>query len=306
MSARLGIDLWIKRDDLTGFAGSGNKGRKLEYLMADALQNQADVIVTSGAYQSNFVRQLGAACNVFDIHLHAVTMHWPYPDGERRTRPCNWEQPTVATGNAFLNQLQGIQVEVMADSTFDDLEQRASETAHDWRDKGKRVYEIPGGGSSPIGALGFVNAIQEIGEQSDAFDTIVFASGSGGTQSGLAFGAKRANLKTRILGVCTDNEPEMVDLFAEIADGIAQITLTDLEMSPHDFELSMEFCGEGYQVPTPQSNHAIELMAKVEGIFLDPTYTAKAFAGVIEMAKRGELSGRTLFWHTGGFPLLFS
>lgn len=274
--------------------------------MADAIANQAEVIVTSGAYQSNFVRQLGAACRIFDIHLHAVTMHWPYPDEGRKMRPTDWEQPKRLTGNALLDNLLGVELELLPDSDYDVLENRAKEVANEWRSRGKRVYEIPGGGSSAIGALGFVNAVQEIGEQSEPFETILFASGSGGTQSGLAFGVKRANLKTRVVGICTDDEPEMVELFAEIAHDLAQITLTDISLGADEFELSTEFCGKGYQAPTNESTDAIKLMADLEGIFLDPTYTAKAFAGAIEMAKRGELSGRTLFWHTGGFPLLFA
>lgn len=305
-SQALGIDLWIKRDDLTGFAGGGNKGRKLEFLIADALAQNSDCFVTCGAYQSNFVRQAAYAAQMFNMQFHAAVMHWPHPGAGRETRPANWQPEREPSGNIKLTLFSGASITVAEDGTFDELENHATAIANKLRESGKNVYQTPAGGSSPVGALGFVAAVDELLSQTTPFDQIVFASGSGSTQVGLAFGHARANVGTNIIGICTDDEPEMVDYFAEIAEGVSQLTLSDTKLSPSDFVLDTSFHGGGYQSHSDGAREAIRFLAEAEGIFLDPVYTGKAFAGLMDYAKRGKLPGRTLFWHTGGFPTLFA
>lgn len=306
LSEMLSADLWIKRDDLTGFAGGGNKGRKLEFLIADALKKGADTVVTRGAYQSNFVRQCAGACAMFGLEFHAVVMHWPFPAPGRETNPGDWEMKKELTGNAVLNKWLGAHIHVAPDNTFSHMHEIATELAEQLRDKGKKVYQIPGGGSNEIGALGFVRGFDELCQQAEPFDAIVFGSGSGGTQTGLTFAARRANVKTRVIGICTDNEPEMVDDFVEIAEPLAAITHTPLKLTAEDFDMRLDYHGGGYQVPSEETNDAIRLLARTEGIFLDPVYTGKAFVGFLDLVRKKEITGRVLFWHTGGFPVLFA
>ena len=300
-SADLGIDLWIKRDDLTGFAGSGNKGRKLEHILADLLSSGKKTAVTLGSSQSNFVRQAAAACAIYDIEFHAVVMDWPYPDEARRTRPADWPDVNELSGNLVLDRWLGANVHRVPDSTFDDLDKAARNLADE-----KDAYYIPGGGSYGIGALGFVVAAHELFRQIDDIQMIVAASGSGGTQTGLTYALAQMNSQTRFIGICTDDEPEMVNDFASIAQELDDIFGDRLNLSAEDFDLRLDYCGQGYGVPTQAATDAIRYLARREAIFLDPVYTGKAFSGVIDMARRGELSGRVVFWHTGGFPGLFA
>lgn len=305
-SEALGIELWIKRDDLSGFAGGGNKGRKLEFLIAEALEQGADCFVTRGAYQSNYVRQAAFAARMYGLEFHAAVMHWPHPGPGRETRPKDWQEPTEPTGNMLLDLLADAHIHLYPDSTFEQNDVNSTEIAEKLRGEGRKVYTTPSGGSSPTGALGFVHAVDELLNQAEPFDQIIFASGSGSTQTGLTFGHARAGLRTRLIGVCTDDEPELVDEFAELAEGVADLTLTDLKLTASDFDLRLDYHGGGYQVPSPQANEALRWLARSEGVLLDPVYTAKAFAGLLDLARRGELRGRTLFWHTGGFPTLFA
>jgi D-cysteine desulfhydrase family pyridoxal phosphate-dependent enzyme len=301
ISDDLGIDLWIKRDDLTGFAGGGNKGRKLEYLMADVVAAGASRVVTLGASQSNFVRQAAAACVMQGIEFHAVVMDWPYPDEARRTKPEGWVDSNEPTGNLVLDAWLGAYVHRLPDATFEDLDRAARELAVE-----KDAYFIPGGGSCGIGALGFVAAAHELFNQDSTVGTIISASGSGGTQTGLTYGLAQMNSKARYIGICTDDEPEMVDDFAAIAAELDDIFGDPLRLTAADFDLRLNYCGKGYGVPSEAGTEAIRYAARTEGIFLDPVYTGKAFAGIIDMATRGELTGRVVFWHTGGVPVLFA
>lgn len=306
LSEHLGCEIWIKRDDLTGFAGGGNKGRKLEYLMAEALRVGADAIVTRGAWQSNWIRQCAAACRVFGIEFHAAAAIWPYPDEARRTRPQDWPDGNLWTGNAVLNKWTWANVHLLPDMTFDQVEEEAQKIAEDLRSKGRNVFSIPGGGSTAIGAQGFIAALDEIAMQQDEFDQVVFGSGSGGTQTGLTYGGRLKGLKTRMLGICTDDEPEMVEDFALLARDLDSLLGQSLRLDAEDFWLTTDYCAGGYQVPSQQTQEAMQVLVDMEGIFLDPVYTGKAFAGLLGLARAGELPGRTLFWHTGGFPVLFA
>lgn len=300
-SEDLGIDLWIKRDDLTGFAGGGNKGRKLEYLMADVLASGKKKVVTLGATQSNFVRQCAAACAVHGIEFHGVVMDWPFPDERRRTKPDGWPFTDRVSGNLLLDHWLAARIHRLPDGTFDVLDAEARRLAEE-----EGAYFIPGGGSCGIGALGFVSAAHELLRQDPGITTVISASGSGGTQTGLTYAFAQLGGTQRYIGVCTDDEPEMVNDFAAIAAELDEIFGDPLRLTAEDFDLRMDYCGRGYGVPTSQATEAIRYMARIEGIFLDPVYTGKAFAGVMDMAKKGPLQGRVVFWHTGGFPGLFS
>ncbi len=301
VSEDLGIDLWIKRDDLSGFAFGGNKGRKLEYLIGEALQLGAQVVVTCGAAQSNFVRQLGAACAVAEIGCAAAVMDLPYNTPEDRP-----EGPPLngSDGNVVLDRIVGLDLRRYPDGTWDELYELAEQIALEYEAEGKRVYRVPIGGSSPLGAYSFLLAAQEVVQQAEPFDWIVFASSSGSTHSGLAYGL--AGTRTKVLGIACDPEPELVEEFAELARNLDSILGGERKLAPEDFLFDTGFVGPGYGVPSPEGLEAIRYLARREGIFLDPVYTAKAFAGLRSLASSGQISGRVLFWHTGGLPTLFA
>jgi D-cysteine desulfhydrase family pyridoxal phosphate-dependent enzyme len=302
LSEATGLDLWIKRDDLTGFAMGGNKGRKLEYLMPAALAMGADVVVSCGSTQSNFVRQLGAACSRHGLECVAAVMDLPYSDPPG---------PPAASGlasdggNVLLDEMLGVELRRFPDATWEELYERAEEIARELEAAGKRVYRIPVGGSSPLGAFAFVCAAEEVRAQAERpFDWIVVASSSGSTQTGLAYGFHAST--TRVLGICSDPEPELVEEFAALAAGLDDLLSEHRRMRPEDFHLDTGFVGAGYGVPSPEGDRAAALLAREEGVFLDPVYGAKAFAGLTALAERGEIRGRVLFWHTGGGPSIFA
>lgn len=298
ISDELGLDVWIKRDDLTGFAMGGNKGRKLEYLVAEALKQGADTIVTCGAAQSNFVRQLAAACSRFKIHFVALLMPLPY-----EFDPANGGLGANG-GNILLDELLGADIRMLPNGTWDELFEETERVAGQLRMEGANVYEIPIGGSSPQGAYAFLEAGIELIQQDPLFDLVIGASSSGSTQTGLTYAL--TGRPTRFRGIACDPEPEMVHEFVALAKGLDGITGLDLDLKPTDFDFDLRFVGSGYGVPSEGGNRAIEMMARMEGIFLDPVYSGKAFHGLIEMARNGELPNRVCFWHTGGSPALFA
>jgi D-cysteine desulfhydrase/L-cysteate sulfo-lyase len=288
-----GLDLWIKRDDLTGFAGGGNKGRKLEYIAPAVLESGADTVVACGSLQSNFVRQLGALCAVLGLRLVAVVMALPFepPFG----RPSG--EVAAEGGNAELDALFGVEVQVEPDGTWDELFAAASARAGRERAAGRKVFEVPIGGSMALGAYGFAAAAAEVGE---GFDSVVVPTSSGSTHAGLAWGF--AGSATRVVGVSCDPEPDVLDEVARMCaelDGLAGVSKG---VRPETLELDRSHVGAGYGVPSPEGYAAQLRVAREEGIVLDPVYSAKAMAGLISLAAEGALSGRVLFWHTGGLP----
>jgi len=297
LSAELGIDLWIKRDDLTGFAMGGNKGRKLEYLMAEAVQSRANVVVTCGASQSNFIRQLGAACSMLGMRCVAAVMDLPFaavhgkPDFEG----------SHAGGNVLLDGILGVEIVRFPDDDWEVLYAHAERIADDLEAAGAAVYRIPIGGSSPLGAYAFVEAASEI---EDPFDWVVTASSSGSTQGGLAYACH--GTETRVVGVACDPEPEIMEDLVRLVTGLDTLTGGAKQMAEGDLDLRLDWAGEAYGVPSPAGEAALARLARREGIFLDPIYSAKAFSGLLALAEQGELGGRVLFWHTGGTPALFA
>jgi D-cysteine desulfhydrase family pyridoxal phosphate-dependent enzyme len=297
LSDELGIDLWIKRDDLTGFAFGGNKGRKLEYLIGAALSQGATAVVSCGALQSNFIRQLGAACSRHGLKCGAAVMRLPF-EGEPAIGGLS-----AQGGNVLLDELLGIDLRVHEDAEWERLYELMEELAREYESGGEKVYRVPVGGSSPIGAYAFFEAGVELARQASPFDWVVFASSSGSTHTGLLYAL--AGTGVNVLGIACDPEPEIAEDFAVIGRGLAaMLGVQPLEAS--DYRLRFEWVGEGYGIPSPEGMASIQLMARRESIFLDPIYSGKAFAGLVAMAKSGELKGRILFWHTGGTPALFA
>lgn len=298
VSEDLGTDIWIKRDDLTGFAGGGNKGRKLEFLMAAARAAEADVIVTNGACQSNFIRQLGAACSVFGIRCVAVVMPSPFdadfgiPEGQK----------LLATGgNVLLDDLFGVELREIPNAPWEVLWQIAEDTALELEKSGDKVFRVPVGGSSPTGALGFFEAVAELEQH---FPTIITCSSSGSTQAGLRVGLE--GTATRLIGIAVDPEEELFDDLARIATGLSNLLGRDKLYKPTDFEVRFDWVGGGYGVLSPEGHAAIRYLARREGILLDPVYSGKAFAGLRHLVRQNEVEGPVLFWHTGGVPSLFA
>lgn len=299
LSKQTGLDLWIKRDDLTGFAFGGNKGRKLEYLIADALHQNAEVVTTCGSSQSNFIRQLGAACSMNGLICAAAAMHLPYDNAAGKPKG---DHVGGANGNVLLDRILGIDMRIYPDDDWETLYAHAEDLAKEYEAKGKRVYRVAVGGSSPLGAYAFCQAAQEL--TAGPFDWIVMASSSGSTQTGLIYAFD--GTPTKIQGIACDPEPEIAKDFAEIGYGLADLIQHPRQIPASEYRLDFNSVGPGYGMASEEGREASELMARQEGIFLDPVYTAKAFAALLRLAESKQIQGRVLFWHTGGSPALFA
>ncbi|WP_065357814.1 D-cysteine desulfhydrase [Kluyvera georgiana] len=296
-SGYIGRDIFIKRDDVTPLAMGGNKLRKLEFLAADALREGADTLVTAGAIQSNHVRQTAAVAAKLGLHCVALLEN---PMG---TKAENY----LSNGNRLLLDLFNTQVE-MCDALSDPNAQLA-ELATRLEAQGFRPYVIPVGGSNALGALGYVESALEIAQQCEgavSISSVVVASGSAGTHAGLAVGLEQVMPEAELIGVTVsrkvaDQLPKVVTLQQEIARSLeltatAGITLWDDYFAP------------AYGIPNDDGMEAVKLLARLEGILLDPVYTGKAMAGLIDgiSQKRFKDEGPILFIHTGGAPALFA
>lgn len=303
MSKELGLDLWIKRDDMTGFALGGNKGRKLEFLMADVLDQKAEVVVTCGAMQSNFVRQLGTACAMFGLKCAACVMDRPYYRGAGMPK-----KPAVGpkNGNVLIDQMLGVEILKHEDGDWETLYEFQDEIVKRFESQGKKTYKMPIGGSSKLGAYGFALAGKEVDGQQSGFDYLVTPSSSGSTHTGLTWHFKGSS--TKVIGVSADPDPEreLVEDMAELAQGVDELSGIEKKVTIDDFHFRTDWVGDGYGVPSEKGQAAIMKLATSEGVFLDPVYSGKAFAGLLDLAKNGEISGKVLFWHTGGTPALFA
>ena len=296
LSARLGGPaLWVKRDDQTGLATGGNKTRKLEFLVGDALAQDADTLVTVGAPQSNHARQTAAAAARAGLKSALVL---------------RGAAPARRTGNILLDDLIGAEVFWAGDRNVSDV---MLEVADALRARGQKPYLIPLGGSNPIGATGYALAMQELVEQSQtldvAFDAIVFATSSGGTQSGLTVGARGTGFNGRILGISVDHPArDLVSELIELANATADHVGLLATFAADDFEVNDQYLGGGYAVMGEPEREAIRLTAQAEGLLVDPVYTGRAMAGLIDLIRQGEFTSgqQVLFWHTGGTPALFA
>lgn len=295
-----GPRLWIKRDDCTGLSSGGNKTRKLEYLMAEALSQKADTVITQGATQSNHARQTVAAAAKLGMQSHILL--------EDRTGYTQFNY--VENGNVLLDRLHGATLERRAGGS--DMQGEMDAVAKQLERTGRRPYVIPGGGSNPVGALGYVNAALELVNQSVELglriDHLVHATGSSGTQAGLVVGLQAMQSKIQLLGIGVRAAKEKQE---NMVYDLACQTWTHMGLKGNPDRASVlancDYVGNGYGVPTPAMVEAVNLLAKTEGILLDPVYSGKGMAGLIDLIRKGQFSKgqNVVFLHTGGSVTLF-
>jgi L-cysteate sulfo-lyase len=294
-----GPTLWIKRDDCTGLAGGGNKARKLEFLLGDALEQGVDTIITQGATQSNHVRQTAAIAAKLGLACHALL--------EDRTGSEDVDYND--NGNVLLDRLLGCSLTKVPGGT--DMNAAMETLAEQLRRDGRKPYVIPGGGSNPIGALGYVNAALELLTQANdrnlRIDHIVHATGSTGTQAGLLTGLCAANSRIPVLGVGVraPRETQESNVF-ELATRTAEHLRIPGVVTRQDVVANCDYIGQGYGIPTEGTLEAISLVARTEGILLDPVYTGKGMAGLIDLIRKGYFRDQdnVVFVHTGGAQAL--
>jgi D-cysteine desulfhydrase family pyridoxal phosphate-dependent enzyme len=291
-------NLRVKRDDATGLAMGGNKARKLEYLLADALQQGADLILTTGGSQSNHARMTAAAaCR---LGLEAMLFLADEP-------------PARAQGNVLLDYLFGAQVRFVPGLDVHQMQAKMEQVAEEVRGAGRTPYIIPVGGSTPLGATAYVRAVEELaGQAREAglrIDAITVAVGSTGTLAGIALGARLFLPATRVCGISVSPRSAAGRRkCARLAAEAAALLEVDAAPAADDLLLFDEWLGIDYGIPTREGMAAIRLAARTEGLLLDPVYTGKAVAGTIGLAQRGDLQPdeAVVFWHTGGSPALFA
>ena len=287
-SKLLHTNVYVKRDDLTGLGLGGNKTRKLEFLLADAKNRGAEIVFTTGGAQSNHAMLTAAAAGKLGMQAILILKQ---------------RGVTACLGNQLLERLMGTDVRFMDTDSYADIYKEMDRVG---TELGKPYYKIPCGGSNALGSLGYVACAREIAEQGLHVDHLVCAEGSGGTMAGLALGAKLFLPGTKVYGMMVDTDPfDRITL--ELMREAAGLLEADLEITPADFTLR-DMCGPGYAIPSEAGNAAVALMAEKEGIFLDPVYTGKAFAGLLEMAREGAFkeSDNVLFLHSGGAGGLFA
>ena len=301
LSALLGgPQLWIKRDDCTGLSSGGNKTRKLEFLMAEAMDQKADVVLTQGATQSNHARQTAAAAARLGLGCEILL--------EDRTG--FKDESYRLNGNVLLDRLHGANVAVRPSGT--DMNAALFELAEILKAQGRKPYVIPGGGSNEVGALGYVNAALEISsqciEQGLTADHLVMATGSAGTQAGLVAGFKlsRSSIPVLGIGVRTPKAQQEANVF-QLAARTAEFLGHPGVIEPEDVVANCDYVGAGYGLPTEGMVEALKLMAEYEGIVLDPVYSGKGMAGLIDLIRKGKFkkSENIIFLHTGGAAGLF-
>lgn len=305
------VPVYCKRDDLTGPAFGGNKTRKLDFLIGEALAKGADTLVAVGAEQSNFCRLAAAAAARFGLRCHLVLGR-----SECRTQPMLRDVPEVADpdaarGNLLLDHLLGAEIHFVETTEWSAWEKRGEELARELEREGKTVYVLPVGGSTPRGAMGYVAGFFEILEDLRSYGlsggTIIHASSSAGTQAGLLVGRAIAGWPGRVLGVGVAKRGEV--LAAEVL-ALARELASEFAVEIHsaDTEVDDSYQGAGYGASTPQSEEALSLFARTEGIMLDRVYTAKAAAALLDYLRQGRLdpSEPVIFLHTGGNVELFA
>ncbi|NOG71316.1 D-cysteine desulfhydrase [Roseicella sp. DB1501] len=295
-----GPRLWIKRDDCTGLSTGGNKTRKLEFLMADALAQGADTVITQGATQSNHARQTAAAAARLGLACHILL--------EDRTGYA--DAAYSASGNVLMDKLHGASVSRRPGGA--DMQAEMEAVAEAMRAEGRRPYVIPGGGSNPIGALGYVNAAQELVTQASdmglRIDHVVHATGSAGTQAGLVAGLVALNSGIPVLGigVRAPKAKQEANVLALAERTLAHLGLPAL-LRPEHVVANCDYVGQGYGIPTEGMVAALRLVAEQEGILLDPVYSGKGMAGLIDLIRKGRFGKEenVVFLHTGGQAGLF-
>ena len=291
-SRSLDVDLWIKRDDLTGFGLSGNKVRKLEFLLKEAKEQEADMLITCGAAQSNHARATALAGARLGMRSHVLLRGGPEIQPE---------------GNLLLLDLVGAKVQWCTDEEYRAKERIMAEMAEEARAEGFSPYVIPEGGSNALGVVGYVLAMHELVVQAEEsnleLDTIVCAVGTGGTMAGLCAGKHYTEWPGRVIGF---NVAESAEYFRtrvdELLMEVGSLLRQPVHMQPECGDIIDGYVGPGYGLCGTGDRHMVRDVARREGILLDPTYTAKAFHGLIDrlLKKDSRFGKRILFWHTGG------
>jgi D-cysteine desulfhydrase len=287
-----GPRLLVKRDDQTGLAFGGNKTRKLEFLLGEAREQGAKILITGGAIQSNHCRQTAAAAARSGFNCNLVL---------------TGDKPQHASGNLLLDQLFGAQIVYVADRK--DRDRILQETFHRAAEEGKKPYLVPYGGSNPTGALGYAFAMKELVDQNAGADWIVFATSSGGTHAGLLAGQRIFGFRGNVLGISVDESEEWLKKeVSQLATATSEKLGRRIEFTPADVLVNADYCGAGYGVITQREREAIRLFAEYEGLLLDPVYAGRAAAGMIDLIRKGffKNSETVLFLHTGGQPALFA
>lgn len=295
-----GPQLWIKRDDCTGLSTGGNKTRKLEYLMAEAVSRKADTIITQGATQSNHARQTAAIAAKLGMACHILLEdRTGFPD-----------EAYNLSGNVLLDLLHGATISKRPGGA--DMQKEMEVLAADLEKKGRRPYVIPGGGSNPVGALGYVNAALELLAQATELglriDHLVHATGSAGTQAGLVAGLAMLNSQIPVLGigVRAPKDRQEANVFALAEKTCAHVGVPGAVRREH-VVANCDYVGQGYGLPTEGMVEALKLVARLEGILLDPVYSGKGMAGLIDLVGKGQFrkDENVVFLHTGGAVGLF-
>jgi D-cysteine desulfhydrase family pyridoxal phosphate-dependent enzyme len=287
-----GPRLLVKRDDQTGLAFGGNKTRKLEFLLGEAREQDAKTLITGGAIQSNHCRQTAAAAARFGFNCILVL---------------TGDKPQHASGNLLLDQLFGAQIVYVADRK--DRDRILQETFDRAAKEGNKPYLIPYGGSNPTGALGYVFAMKELIDQNAGADWIVFATSSGGTQAGLLTGQRTFGFAGKVLGISVDESEEWLkDEVSKLASATSDKVGEPIEFAPADVLVNADYCSSGYGIVTEREREAIELFARYEGLLVDPVYTGRAAAGMIDLIRKDffKKAETVLFLHTGGQLALFA
>jgi D-cysteine desulfhydrase family pyridoxal phosphate-dependent enzyme len=284
LSEKLGVRVLVKRDDQTGFALGGNKARKLELLVADAVARGCDTLLATGGAQSNFARMTAAAAVRAGLASHLVL---------------SGDEPARATGNLILDRMFGATIEFAGTESWDALEARVAQVA---ARLGPRAYPMPVGGATAVGALAYVRAADELlAQMTSPPDWIVLADGSGGTHAGLLAGLPAS---VRVLGVDVARPP--VPLARRVATLAREAAALAGRPAPAGDVLLADHTGPHYGAITDEARDAVHLAARTEALVLDPVYTGKAMAGLVAAAREGRVHGTVVFWHTGGAPALFA
>lgn len=287
-----GPRLLVKRDDQTGLAFGGNKTRKLEFLVAEAQAQGAKTLISAGAIQSNHCRQTAAAAARFGFECTLVL---------------TGDLPAQPSANLLLDAMFGAEIVHVADRA--DRNRILQETFERATQAGKEPYLVPYGGSSPVGALGYVFAMDELVRQDVEADWIVFGTSSGGTHAGLTLGKRVFGYQGKVLGISIDeSEAWLKAHVSALASDASELLGERIEFSPEDVMATDAYCRAGYGVLTGAEREAVRLFARYEGLLLDPVYTGRAAAGLIDLIRKGffKKGESVLFWHTGGQPALFA
>lgn len=292
LSDEVGVEIYVKRDDAIEFAMGGNKVRKLEYIIGDALAKKSDTLVTVGAIHSNHARTTVAATRKAGLNAHLIL----------------WPKNYSVKGNLLLDILYGAEITFVSDKN--EAKKSLDKIAEELKKRGKKPYIIPLGGAIPIGVLGYIEASFELAQQFREFSInpkyIVHASGSGGTHAGLILGMKLLKLNVKVLGINIIGNSELKHKTFNLAKKTSKTLGLNVEVKPQDVIVyNYDFGGYGVI-----NKEVVEIMAKIartEGLLLDPVYTAKAMAGLLDLIRRGyiEKNSQVVFIHTGGYPIIF-